>query len=423
MKLSFLSNLSALVLSGSSYISTVRRAGMVSAMMLVMMGAGLSACFELGDDTATQNATPPAPKVVVAQPLVKQIVEWDEYTGRFDAVERVDIRARVSGYLDEIRFTDGQFVTKGDVLFVIDQRPFKIALDRAQAQLELAKKEMDRAKNLRAASAISQEQVDRRLQEYLLAKANVDEAKLNLEFSEVKSPITGKIGESLVDVGNLIDGGAQSATVLTTVVTIDPIHFYFEASEGDYLKYSRLDLAGRRPGSNKNANPIFVQLQDEDDFSHAGKMDFVDNVIDQSTGTVEARAILDNKDGFLYPGLFGRARVVASLPHDALLIPDDAILSNQTKKVVMTVDGENKVVPKFVELGGLRKSGLRIVESGLTPQDKIIINGLVRARPGASVDPDIQAITEDDMAEDHIEFPREQRPEFRDDKFIQKIKE
>ena len=383
-------------------------------LCIVLCVVFLGACSEEQDKGEQKQGQRQAPKVIVSHPVVKDIVEWDEYTGRFEAVERVDISARISGYLDEIRFTDGDIVQKGDILFVIDQRPLKIALDRAQAQLELALKELNRAKKLRADTAVSQEVVDRRLQEYLLAKAAVDEARLDLEYSEVKSPITGRIGEARVDIGNLVNGGEQNPTILTTVVSVDPMHFYFETSEAEHLKYLRLDRIGVRPGSDKTANPIFVKLLDEQDYNHRGEMDFVDNVIDRGTGTVEARAIFKNPDGLIYPGLFGRARVIGSARYEAILIPDDAILSDQTKKLVMTVDSEGKASPKFIETGPLRPSGMRIVRSGLSAKDEIIVNGLARVRPGVPVQSEFKQIEEPANPEDDVFPPTEFRPEHRD---------
>ena len=380
--------------------------------LCVMCSLLLSACSEEEPQDKSASAPPP-PKVEVATPLIKEIIEWDEYTGRFEAVERVDISARISGYLSEIRFTDGEYVDQGDILFVIDQRPLKIAYDRAEAQFELARKELERARNLRADKAISQEQVDRRIQEFRLARAAMDEARLNLDYSTVKAPVSGRIGEARVDRGNLISGGEQNPTILTTIVSVDPIHFYFDTSESKHLKYLRLDRDGKRPGSDRTANPILVRLADEDDYTHLGKMNFVDNVVDRGTGTVEARAIFDNPDGFIYPGLFGRARVIASPKYEALLIPDEAVLSQQTRKLVLTLGPDNKATPKYVELGPLRDSGLRVIRSGLDPSDKVIVNGMAKARPGSKVTPSETEITEGKVTSDMLPSPDQLRPEYR----------
>lgn len=351
----------------------------------------------LGCQDAKQNALPPqAPEVIVAKPLKKKIIDWDEYTGRFQAIERVEVRARVSGYLDAIEFKDGQTVEQGQVLFVIDQRPFKIARDKAEAQYELAKKEYDRALDLRKKRAIAQETLDRRAQELQVTRASLDEAQLNFEFTEVKSPIGGRVSRSQIDVGNLITGGSANATLLTTVVSLDPIHFYFEGSESDLLKYIRLDRSGKRPGSDTNPNPVFTKLQDEEDYRHQGHMDFVDNEVDLSTGTIQARAIFPNPQGIIYPGLFGRARLLGSGEYQALLLPDEVIATNQSRKFVMLVGAENRAEMRFVKLGTLRDSGLRVILEGLHENDQVIINGLQRARPGAPVTPVPGAITEAD---------------------------
>lgn len=328
---------------------------------------------------------PPPPEVTVAAPLKKDIVEWDEYTGRFEAVNRVDIQARVSGYLEEIGFQDGEIVEAGQTLFVIDQRPFTIALNRAQAQFEFAQKEFNRFQSLERTNAASQARLDQAAEALRSARADLEEAKLELEFTVVKAPISGRIGEASIDAGNLISGDAQNGEPLTTIVSLDPIHFYFEASEQQFLKYSRLSESGTRAASRETANPIFIKLQDEKDFVHAGRVDFVDNEVDESTGTILGRAILDNPDDFLTPGVFGRARLLGSGIYEATLIPDHAIGTDQSRKFVMLVNAEGRAERRFVELGPLRDSGLRIVRNGLDGSERVIINGLQRARPGAPV--------------------------------------
>lgn len=353
---------------------------------IALLGAALlvSACLP-EDEKAAASQSRPAPEVTVAAPLKKEVVDWDQYTGRFEAVERVEIRARVSGYLSKILFQDGDIVEKGETLFVIDQRPFRIAVDRAQAQYDLAQKEFARSNKLRQSSAASEANLDRRRQELKVAKADLDRAQLDLEFTEIKAPTSGRIGRSNVDIGNLISGDLQNGTPLTTIVSTDPIHFYFEASEQQFLKYSRLNESGARPGSRDVANPVFVKLQDEDKFTHEGRMDFVDNEIDRGTGTIVGRALLSNESGLLAPGMFGLARLVGSGPYEAFLIPDTAIGTDQARKFVMVVNGEGKAERRFVKLGPLRDSGLRIIKEGLSENDQVIINGLQRARPGTPV--------------------------------------
>ncbi|MBJ2135158.1 efflux RND transporter periplasmic adaptor subunit [Paraglaciecola chathamensis] len=332
-----------------------------------------------------QNAAPQALPVKVSAPIKAVITQWDEYTGRFDATQKVDIRARVSGYLDKVNFKDGQTVEKGDVLFVIDQRPFKIALQSAESQFSLAKKELDRGNDLRKKNSLSQEEVDRRQNEYDTARANLETAKLDLEFTEVKSPIDGVVSRDLVNEGNLINGTATNATLLTNVVSIDPIHFYFDAGERDLLKYIRLSQSNKRESSRNASNPVKVRLQDEEEFVHTGVMDFVDNQIDQNTGTIVGRAVLDNPGGFIVPGLFGRIRLLSELNVEKILIPDEVIGTDQSRKFVFVVNSEGKVDRKFVTLGKLHTKELRVIESGLTQDDSIILNNLMRARPGSPV--------------------------------------
>ncbi len=341
----------------------------------------VTSCKSDNQEVAQQQYNP---EVEVAKPLKKEVIEWDEYIGRFQAVERVEVRARVSGYLDKILFTDGAMVEEGETLVVIDQRPFKIALDRAQARYELAVKDFQRVEKLRESRAISQEDFDSRLQEFRVAKADLDQAKLDVEFTQVKAPVRGRVSRNLVDVGNLVTG---DTTIITTIVSQDPIHFYFEASEQDLLKYIRLDRNDEREASTKNANPVFVRLQDEQEYRRIGFMDFVDNEVDQSTGTILGRAVFENADNVIYPGLFGRARLLGSGLYEAFLIPDEALAIDQSRRYVMVVGNENKAERRYVEIGPLRDSGLRIIRKGLSEDDLVIINGIQRARPGTTVAP------------------------------------
>ncbi|KTD52463.1 HlyD family transporter secretion protein [Legionella rubrilucens] len=339
------------------------------------------------------NATAPA-EVDVAHPLAKKIVDLDEYTGRFQAIEEVDIRARVTGYLDAIRFKDGQLVEKGDVLFIIDQRPFRYALTRAEAQLVLAKRQYERATQLKKESFISNEVIDQRWQEMQTAKTRLDEAKLNLEYTEIKSPISGKISRYFVSVGNLI---RMNETVLTRVVSTDPIHFYFETSQNELLKYIRLTQSGQGLRTEQGGSTIHIKLQDEQDFIHEGKMDFMDNVVDTGTGTVQSRAIVPNPDGIIYPGLFGRARLAGSAEYDALLLPDKAINTEQTRKYVYVVDDKNRVQRVYVDLGPQRDSGFYVIKKGLKGNEWVVINGIQRIRaPDQEVRPVKIPLSEDE---------------------------
>ncbi len=370
--------------------------GIVSTLLLV-------GCNE--EPSATAKASqPPPPPVTVAKPLKKRITEWDEFTGRFEAVETVDVRARVSGFLDRIHFRDGQIVKKGELLFTIDKRPFEIAVeqakaqvDQAQAQLDLANSDVERARPLLERRTITGREFESReatargaLASLSEARAQLKNAELNLEWTEVDSPITGRISDTPIDVGNLIAGGQNGATVLTRIVSLDPIHFEFEGSEADYLKYTRLARSGQRPSSRDSANPVAVRLIDEQDFRHRGNMDFVDNAIDPRSGTIKGRAIFENKDTLLLPGMFGRMRLFGG-DFDAILIPDDAIASDQARKIVMSVTPDGEVTPKVVTLGPM-VFGLRVVRTGLSASDQIIISGMQRARPGQKVKPEVGEI-------------------------------
>jgi RND family efflux transporter MFP subunit len=346
-------------------------------------------------------AAPSALTVEVATPVFDNITEWDEYTGRFEASNRVEVRARVSGYIESVSFKDGQNVQKGDVLFTIDQRPYKIALDQAKAtlaqatsQLKTAEDNFARVQPLKASGAVSIEEYDRRSQAVAgakasvqLAQAKVDNARLNLSFTKVKAPISGRVSRDMVNQGNLIDGGSANSTLLTTVVATSPIHFYFNGSESDFLKYSRLARNGERGSSRSTANPVFLKLQDETEYVHEGVMDFVDNEIDRNSGTIEGRAILENKDGFIEPGMFGKARLLGSAEHEAIMIPDEIIGTNQSVRYVYVLGENNVVTTKNVTLGPLHTNGLRIIRDGLTTTDKLITNNIQKIRPGVTVNP------------------------------------
>ena len=345
-----------------------------------------------------QQASAPVP-VTVAQPFPKKITEWDEFTGRFEAVERVDVRARVSGFLEQVKFKDGDIVQKGDLLFLLDREPFEIAVDLAKAQvdqalaqLELATNDVERARPLVATGALTPRELETRLAaqretaaKVEEAKARLGQAKLNLRWTEVRAPIAGRISDARIDSGNLITGGQADATLLTTIVTLSPIHFVFEGSEADYLKYQRLAVRGKRASSRVRANPVVVKLADETGFFHRGAMEFVDNVLDTRSGTIRARAIFENNEAVLLPGLFGRLRLFGG-EIDALLIPDSAIASDQAKKIVFAVGEDGTVMQKTVTLGPLVE-GLRVIKSGLRRTDRIVINGIQRARPGQKVTP------------------------------------
>lgn len=355
----------------------------ISYLSLLFILALATSCSE----TEKQSQQMPAPEVDISQPIQAVITQWDEYTGRFAAVNQAQIRARVSGYLQQTTFKDGQSVKKGDVLFIIDQRPFKIALKSAASRFDLAKKELDRGKDLRSKNSLSQEEVDRRTNEYQMAWAALEHAKLEMEFTEVKSPINGVVSRDYVNEGNLVTGGANGATLLTTVVSLDPIHFYFDAGERDLLKYIRLSQLDKRESSRTKSNPVKIRLQDEQEFSHLGVMDFVDNQLDKGTGTIQGRAILDNPGGFILPGIFGRMRLLSQENVSVMLVPDIIVGTDQSRKFIYVVTSENKIDRKFVTLGELHTQDLRIITEGLDPNDSILVKGMMRARPGATVSP------------------------------------
>jgi RND family efflux transporter MFP subunit len=345
----------------------------------------------------------PPPPVTVAAPLARTITEWDEQTGRFEAVESVEVRARVSGFIEAIHFRDGDTVARGDLLFTIDQRPFQIAVDVAEAevtrtrsQVQLAQSEVERALPLVQTRTLPQRELDTRQAQLRQAfaglqsaQANLRNAQLNLEWTEVRAPLAGRISDRRVDVGNLIAGGTSGAqaTLLTTIVRLDPIHFVFDVSEADYLKYSRLARDGTRPSGRDNMLPVRVRLSDETTFAREGRLDFVDNVVNPRAGTLRGRAVFDNKDAFLTPGLFGRLRLWAG-EGEALLVPDSAIASDQARKVLLVVGANDTVEPRVVTLGPMI-DGLRVIRTGLRVDDRVIINGQANpfVRPGMRVSP------------------------------------
>ncbi|WP_155905192.1 efflux RND transporter periplasmic adaptor subunit [Methylopila sp. M107] len=369
-----------------------------SSSRLLRLGAlGLALAVSGGVALAQGGAPGPMP-VSVANPIKKKVSEVAEFTGRFEASERVDVRAQVSGQLVEVAFKDGAQVKKGDLLFKIDPRPYQNALEQAQsavttanATIQLTKADVDRAKDLIRTGNITDQVAQQRQQAYQQAlaslqsaQAQVATAKLNLEWTDVRAPIEGRIGRKLVTEGNLIASGASSS-VLTTIVGIKPIYFYFDVDEQSYLRYMNFVREGKIKQEDGGA-PVKIALPDSPKFTIDGRIDFADNQLDQQTGTLRLRATVPNQDGFLTSGVFGRLQLTSSPEYDAVLIPDAAILSDQTRKIVMTVDKDNKVVPKVVELGQAN-DGMRVIRSGLTEEDVVIVNGLMRARPGAEVAP------------------------------------
>lgn len=339
--------------------------------------------------------------VGVAEPIAKRVTQWDEYSGRFEAVASVEVRARVSGFIDRLDFRDGQLVKAGDLLFVIDKRPFEIAVEsaaaevaRTKAQVELAEAQLDRGASLIKSKTITDQEFDTRKANLSIARAQqkaaesgLKTAQLNLEWTDVKAPISGRISDRKVDAGNLISGGQTGATLLATIVTLDPIHFVFDISEADHLRYARLVLSGALTSSRDGANPVRIRLSDETDWTRTGKIDFVDNTMTARSGTIRARALVENKNQLLTPGVFGRLQLFGG-EYDALLIPDSAVISDQARKIVFTVDKDNVVQARPVTLGQI-VDGLRVIRSGLEPTDRVVLDGLANpfVRPGAKVVP------------------------------------
>ena len=358
------------------------RFGVVASAMLLLAACDNAA----GSKTA---AAPPPPPVTVAKPLVKEVVERDEFTGRFDATAWVEIRARVAGYLDSVEFKDGAMVKEGDLLFVIDRRPFQAAVAQAdatlvsaRARLEFAKQELERVERLTRSGNAPERQLDERRQQFLSAQADVNgaqgaltQARLDLGFTEVKAPISGKISRKLVTEGNLV---RANETLLTTITALDPIYFYFDVDERSYLAYERMSRSG---GSRQTGYEIMVALADESEPKHKGVVDFIDNRVDQATGTMRGRAILENKDLFLTPGLFGRISIPGSERYKAVLVPDEAIGADLDRRYVYVV-GQDGTVSQKVVRPGPRFDGYRIVRTGLTGEETIIVNGMQRARFG-----------------------------------------
>lgn len=321
--------------------------------------------------------------VSVAAPLRERVVDWDEFTGRFAAVEQVEVRARAGGYLQAVHFRDGQYVKKGQLLFTLDPRPAQAQLAAAQAQAAQARSEAARAETLLAAQAISREEYEGKRAAALVADAAVRARRLDLEFTRVTAPASGVASDRRVDPGNVIAGGTSAADVLTTIVSTSPIHFVFDASESQLLKYQRQAGRGTR---------VQVRLQDETDYRWDGAVDFSDNALNAASGAVRMRATIANPTGFLKPGMFGRARVEGSGAYDAMLIPEGAVVADGARKVAYVVAKDGTVQPKPLQLGPV-SGGLRVVRSGLRPDDRVIVNGVQRARPGEKVQARNVAIT------------------------------
>ncbi|MGH7515911.1 MAG: efflux RND transporter periplasmic adaptor subunit [Gemmatimonadales bacterium] len=372
----------------------------VGALMLALAACG-------------QKAPPPPPPaaVTVADVKEQEINEWDEFTGRIEAVDAVEIRPRVSGFIERVAFAEGKEVRKGDLLFVIDPRPYAAELARASAELEgartraaLAGTEVARAERLVAVQAISREEFDTRRSAEAESRASiagaeaaVATARLNMNWTRVHSPISGRVSRAEVTQGNLVQAGPPDATLLTTVVSLDPVYVYFEGDEQTYLRYGDLARAGARPSSRDTRNPIQLGLANEQGFPHQGYVDFVDNQLNPETGTIRARGVFSNKDRVFTPGLFARLKLVGSARYRAVLVLDRAVGTDQDKKFVLALKPDSTVEYRSVQVGRL-VDGMRIVTAGLKGGDRIVINGLQRVRPGMKVAPSVAPMAPDSTA-------------------------
>lgn len=377
----------------------IRTLAGVVALALVggLAGLGWQASRSTAATTA-QAAARPAPSVIVSPPLVRRVVDQREYAGRFEPTASVEIRARVSGYLQSIGFEDGQIVQAGQTLFTIDPRPYQAAVAEAQAQLSSARAQRDlsdlelrRAEQLVGTSAVSRSTLDQRRQQkqaadaaFELAQAGLTRAQLDLDFTEIKAPISGRVSNRRVDAGSLV---SDTGTLLTTVVALDPIYFVFDMSERDFVAYGRAVKSSELQSIRDRDVPIEARLQDDEGWPYQGRMSFVDNRLESGAGTIRARAVLANVDLFITPGQFGRLRLASSGARDALLVPETALLTDQASRIVLTVAEDDTLRATPVRLGARLPGGLRVVESGLRPEDRVVINGLLRARAGQKVAP------------------------------------
>jgi membrane fusion protein, multidrug efflux system len=367
----------------------------------VVVLAGLAPFLAGCGEGPKPQAAPPPPKVTVVKPIKRVIVDHDEYVGRFTAIDTVEVRARVSGYLDKVHFQDGQLVRQGDLLFTIDKRPFQNTLDQARANLETARSnltyteaDLTRGRQLMRDRTISEQVFEQRAQASRNAQAAVAanealvrQAELDLEFTELRAAIAGRIGDRRVTPGNLVTGGTGgNTTLLATIVSTDPIRLEFTFDEASLLRYERLARDGQADVTGRGNAAVKLRLIDEQDFFHHGRMEFIDNVIDRSTGTIRGRAQFANSDGLFTPGMFARVQVPGSAPYEALLLPDTAIGTEQARKYVLLVGADEVVAQRYVTLGDI-VDDLRVIKSGLAPDDRVIIRGLMQARAGAEVSP------------------------------------
>ncbi len=357
--------------------------------LLIAVSLGATAGFITGCGKAAAQQPMSPPSVTVAPVEEKEVVEWSEFTGHAEAVDSVEIRPRTSGYIQEVRFQSGQLVKKGDVLFVIDPRWNQAVFDQRQAEYDQAKSEYDRTEHLLKNNAISAEEADGRKARYEEAKAALDSARLDLEYTEVRAPIDGRVSRALLTEGNYVSGTAGSASLMTTIVSVDPVYVYADIDEDALLKFNELVAAKKLGASDGGKIPVELQLADESNYPHTGFIESFDNQLDPNTGSILMRATFDNADGKIVPGLFARVRIPLSERHEAVLIDERAIGTDQANKFVLTLTSSNTVAYRPVELGPLI-DGKRVIRSGLEAGEKIVVNGLQRVRPGSPVTPETE---------------------------------
>lgn len=369
---------------------------------MLRIPAAIVALVALGACSQKAPPAPAAPQVSVASPLLKNVVDWDEYIGHFEAPQSVELRARVTGQVTRVLFSDGQAVREGQPLFIIDQQPYKAALDQARAAVESARATLQNANSIAARSAtleathaVSKEELETNQAQVRTAtaalhaaQAATETAALNYKWTVVRAPVSGRVSSRRVSVGDQIKAGEN---LLTTVVSLDPIWFVFDGAESFYLKYLRQAGKGQRQSSRDAANPIDIRLSDEKGFTHRGKMVFVDNVIDTGSGTIQAHAVVDNHDHFLTPGMFGRARLLGSGTYRAMLVPDEAIIAEQSVKEVLVLARDGTVTKRTVETGP-EVLGLRAIKAGLAASDLVILDHITQLKPGMKIDPKRTAI-------------------------------
>jgi RND family efflux transporter MFP subunit len=389
-------------MTGRTSLSPILR--LLAGVLLLLAATGCG-------DNRQQAGAPPPPEVTVAKPIRRTIVDQDEYVGRFVAIDAVEVRARVSGYLEKVHFEDGQIVKQGDLLFTIDARPFnniveqsRAALAQARANVAFTESDLRRGQQLVRDKTITEQTFDQRTQAARNAEAAVAsaeaalrQAELDLQFTQLRAPVAGRIGDRRVSPGNLVTGGTSgNTTLLATIVSTDPIRFEFTFDEASYLRYERL-AGGRRDAASQGLSfEVMLKLIDETDFQHRGRMDFVDNVIDRASGTIRARAVFANRDSIFTPGMFARVQVPGSPPYEALMVTDAAIGTEQARKYVLVVAADGTASQKYVSLGPV-VDGLRVIKNGLSADDRVIVNGLMRARPGQKVTPQEQATAAADV--------------------------